>query len=152
MHFTGTTYAKTDAKGRVFFPSQFRRQLTDDEAHFVVKRDVYAACLVVYPRTVWEAEVAELRRRLNRWNPEEAMLLRRFLAEAEEAVLDAQGRLLLSRRHLDAAAIAHEVAFVGVDDRVEIWSREAADAGFIATADYAAGMQKALGAPSAPQE
>lgn len=67
MRFTGTIKAKLDAKGRVFLPASFRRLLRDDEAEFVLKRDAFQPCLTVYPRAAWDAEVADLRSRLDPW-------------------------------------------------------------------------------------
>lgn len=148
MRFTGMTQAKLDAKGRVFFPSAFRRQLPAADAEFVLKRDVYQSCLVVYPREVWDAEVDELTRRLNRWNPKEAMLLRRFLAEAETFVLDGNGRFLVPRHLLDAAGLSHEVVFVGVDDRVELWDKARAASLFVSDEEYADGLAAAMGGPA----
>lgn len=124
MLFAGTIEAKLDAKSRVFFPSEFRRQLTVADAQLVLRRDAYQPCLVIYPGTVWQAEVAQLRARLNRWNPQEAMMLRQFMAEAQVMTLDASGRLLLPRRCIEAFGIDRSVCFVGVDDRVELWQPE----------------------------
>lgn len=144
--------AKLDAKGRVFFPSAFRRQLPAADAEFVLKRDVYQPCLVLYPHEVWEHEVDELSRRLNRWNPREAMLFRRFLADAETFVLDGSGRFLIPRRLLEAAGMSHDVVFVGVDDRVEVWSKERASVPFVSDAEYAAEMETLMGGPSCESE
>ena len=97
MLFAGTTEAKLDAKGRVFFPSEFRRQLTEADTQLVLKRDAFQQCLVVYPFSVWQAEVAHLRQRINRWDRREAMFFRQFLADAQMLTLDASGRILIPR-------------------------------------------------------
>lgn len=151
MRFSGTISAKLDAKGRVFFPSVYRRQLAAAEADFVLKRDAYQPCLVVYPREVWDREVDELARRLNRWDPRQAMLFRRFLAEAEPLTLDASGRLLIPRRLLTALGLTHEVVFVGVDDRVEVWPKTAGDLPFGPDDDYAADLAAAMGGMAAAE-
>ena len=83
MRFTGSIEAKLDAKGRVFFPSDFRRKLAEPDTILVLKRDIYQPCLVIYPYSVWEAEVETLRQRLNRWDARQAMLFRQFLADVE---------------------------------------------------------------------
>lgn len=145
MRFSGTVSAKVDAKGRVFFPSSFRRQLAAGDDELVLRKDVYQPCLVVYPRSAWDHEVDDLTRRLNRWNPAEAMLLRQFLASAEPLSIDAAGRILLNKQRLAEAAISHELVFIGVDDRVEIWSAEQATAVTAPTADFAAGLEAAMG-------
>ena len=72
-----------DAKGRVFLPASFRRLLRDDEAEFVLKRDAFQPCLTVYPRAAWDAEVADLRSRLDPWRADHRMTLRRYVADVE---------------------------------------------------------------------
>ncbi len=147
MRFSGIITAKLDAKGRVYFPSAFRRQLPAADSDLMIRRDVYQPCLVVYPRTVWESEVDRLGQRLNRWNPREAMLLRRFMAGADLLTLDDDGRFLLPKRRLEEVDIAREVAFVGVGDRVELWNVEAANALAKPDDELAALMETTLGAP-----
>ena len=125
MRFTGTIDAQLDAKGRVFLPSDFRKQLAESDPRLVLKRDVYQPCLVIYPYAVWNAEVDALRARLNRWDPRQAMLFRQFLANVEVFTLDGNGRFLISRKMLDACAITDRtVRFMGVDDRIEVWDEE----------------------------
>lgn len=145
MRFTGSIPAKLDAKGRAFFPAAFRRLLSDTDRELVLKRDVYAPCLVVYPHAAWTAEVDDLRRRLNRWNPQDAMLFRQFMADAELLSLDANGRFLIPRRLLDWAGIDRELTFVGVDDRIELWSAARTASPFLPAEAYAAAMEQTMG-------
>lgn len=81
-------------------PSDFRKQLAESDATFVLKRDVYQPCLVMYTLQVWENELAVLQSRLDRWNPKHAMLYRQFMAGTEVVTLDANGRFLLPRKWL----------------------------------------------------
>ncbi len=144
MKFSGVIPAKLDAKGRVFFPSAFRKQIDAASRDFVLRRDVFQPCLVIYPLSVWEAEVELLTARLNRWNREEAMLLRQFLADAETVSLDANGRFLVSKRLLEMAGVTHEAVFVGSNDRVELWSKERTVEPFVQDESFAAGIENAM--------
>lgn len=150
MQFTGLISARTDSKGRVFFPSVFRKQLPAGDMSFVLKRDIYEPCLVVYPQEIWDAEVDALTRRLNRWNRREAMVLRRFLSEVETFVLDANGRMLLPRRLMEAAGIDKEVLFAGVGDRIEIWSKTRCPEAFMSDEDYGRAVEELMGGTSLP--
>lgn len=141
MVFAGTTEAKLDAKGRVFFPSEFRHQLNEGETELVLQRDIYQPCIVVYPSSVWLEQVNQLRLRLNRWQPREAMAFRQFMASAQKATLDSNGRLLVPRKLLEACHIDHLVTFIGVDDRVEMWNSERMNAAFFSEADLAQSME-----------
>lgn len=143
MGFTGTISAKLDAKGRVFFPSEFRKILPDEDSALIVRRDLYQPCLVVYPRCAWNEELTWFRQNLNRRIFHEAMLFRQFMAEVELLTLDASGRFLIPKHLLQAARIDGAVVFLGVDDRVEIWSPEVKNACFLPDADLAKVMEKA---------
>lgn len=143
---TGTIDAKLDAKGRVFLPSDFRKQLAESDPRLVLKRDVYQPCLVIYPYAVWNAEVDALRARLNRWDPRQAMLFRQFLANVEVFTLDGNGRFLISRKMLDACAITDRtVRFMGVDDRIEVWSVAQSAKLLMSDSDYAESLAKIMG-------
>lgn len=144
MRFTGSISAKLDSKGRVFFPSTFRKLLHEVDDRFVLKRDVYQDCLVVYPYGAWEREVAELRARLNRWNPQQALVFRQFMADVEVFSLDVNGRFLVPRRYLKQAAIGQQVVFIGMDDRIEIWDKARAEAPFMLPGDFETALQELM--------
>ncbi len=145
MLFAGTTEAKLDAKGRVFFPSEFRRQLTEADTQLVLKRDAFQQCLVVYPFSVWQAEVAHLRQRINRWDRREAMFFRQFLADAQMLTLDASGRILIPRRYQEECHIGTTVSFVGADDRVELWDAATMKDAFLSPVEMDSTMEGLAG-------
>ena len=129
MRFVGDYTAKTDAKGRVFLPAIFRHQLDGmDEEALILRKDVFQKCLVLYPMSVWNAQVDDLQSRLSPWGRKDQMMLRQFVADAEQVELDSQGRILLSKNKLQYAGITSEVRFLAVVDRIEIWSKDALDA------------------------
>ncbi len=144
MRFAGSISAKLDAKGRVFFPSVFRRQLPETEMRFVLRLDDFQPCLVVSPFDAWEADVAELRARLSRWDARQATVLRRFMADVEVFTLDANGRFLIPKRYLEKAGIGQQVTFIGLDDRIEVWDKARADRPFMEAEDYAAALQELM--------
>ena len=54
--FIGDFPAKTDAKGRVFLPSAFRKVLeTAGENRLILRTDLFQRCLVLYPESLWNA-------------------------------------------------------------------------------------------------
>lgn len=144
MQFTGKIQARMDAKGRVFFPADFRKEMGAGELRFVLKRDVYQPCLVIYPYATWAAEVAELRNRLNRWVPSEAMVLRQFLSDAEVFTLDANGRFIVPRRFQETCGLTKSVAFIGLDDRIELWSAPRADEPFLGAEEFSDALQRLM--------
>lgn len=106
MRFLGNIEAKLDAKGRVFLPAAFRKVLQGaGEQGMVMRKDVFQACLVLYPESVWGEQMDSLRRRLSRWDRDEQQLFRQFVSEVEPVALDASGRFLIPRRCLRQAGI-----------------------------------------------
>jgi len=129
MRFTGIIDAKTDEKGRVFVPSVFRKVLKDEgEKELILRRDLFENSLVLYPKSVWNVMVDAVRARTNHFDRRQREGLRLFTADAESITLDSGGRMLIPRRYLEHAGIKNDVRFMGIDDTIEIWSKEAAEA------------------------
>lgn len=128
MRFTGNIDAKVDEKGRVFVPSSFRKILQKSETQgLIMRRDVFQRCLVLYPQEVWDAQVDAITQRANMFDRQGRDALRRFVAGAEAISLDSGGRMLIPRRYLEETGIQNEVRFIGVDNTIEIWSRQTAE-------------------------
>lgn len=132
MKFIGNIEAKVDAKGRVFLPAVFRKQVqVAAEENFILCKDVYQDCLVLFPESSWNAQMTELRSRLNKWNPQHQMLFRQYVSDVEVMTLDASGRILIPKRYLKLAGIQQEVKFLGMDDTIEIWAKEKTEHPFV---------------------
>lgn len=122
MRFLGTIEAKTDQKGRSFLPASFRKQLqTSGEENMILRKDVFQPCLVLYPESVWNAQMDELRGRLSRWDKRQQAIFRMFVSDVEPVSLDGNGRFLIPKRYLKLAAIGQTVRFIGMGDTIEIW-------------------------------
>ena len=123
MRFLGNIEAKTDAKGRAFLPSVFRKVLqASGEENLVLRRDVFQPCLVLYPESVWNERLDMLKQQLRQWKPVPRQMFRQFVSEAEVVTLDGNGRFLISKRLQRAAGISQDIQFIGMDDTIEIWS------------------------------
>lgn len=148
MRFLGNSEAKTDAKGRVFLPAIFRKQLqAAAEECLVMRKDTFQNCLVLYPESAWNEQMNELRERLNRWNKEHQMIFRQFVSDVEIITLDASGRFLIPKRYQKLANIEQDVRFIGMDDTIEIWSKETADKPFMNPEDFEKGLEAIMGMP-----
>ena len=145
MRFLGNSEAKTDAKGRIFLPAIFRKQLqAEAEACLILRKDIYQDCLVLYPETVWNEQMNELRKRLNRWNPKHQMIFRQFVSDVEIITLDANGRFLIPKRYLKLANIEQEVRFIGMDDTIEIWSKETVEKPFMTPEEFGEALEEMM--------
>ncbi len=146
MQFLGNIEAKTDAKGRVFIPAVFRKLLqAAGEERLVLRKDVFQDCLVLYPESVWFNTQDVLRQRLNPWNARQQAVFRQFVSDAEVVVPDGNGRILIPRRYLQLAGIRDEVRFIGMDQTIEIWSREKAEQPFMDPQEFGNALQEVLG-------
>ena len=115
--------AKTDAKGRAFLPSVFRKVLqASGEETLVLRKDVFQSCLVLYPESVWNERLDMLKSQLRQWKPVHQQMFRQFVSEAEVVTLDGNGRFLISKRLQRVASISQDIQFIGMDDTIEIWS------------------------------
>ena len=129
--FLGKIDAKLDAKGRVFVPSVFRKVLSEEEREcIVVRMEADEKYLLVYPESVWNRQVVELQSKLNEWDPEDQMLLMQFVGDAEVLDFDAQGRVLLPKRLQGRLGGDSELVFVGMVDRIALWSKSKYDEQF----------------------
>ena len=123
MRFLGNVEAKTDAKGRAFLPSVFRKVLqASGEENLVLRKDIFQQCLVLFPESVWNQRVDLLKGQLKQWKADHQRILRQFVSEAEEVTLDGNGRFLISKRLQRVAGLEGDLRFIGVDDTIEIWS------------------------------
>jgi len=126
--FIGDYSCKIDVKGRLIFPSAFKKQMHSAAMdHFVVRKDIFEQCLVLYTAEDWEEQMNRVRSRINSYNREHNMFLRNFFKGTAELVLDSSSRLLIPRRLIEIAGIKKEVILAGQDGRIEIWSAERYD-------------------------
>jgi MraZ protein len=145
MRFLGNSEAKADAKGRVFLPATFRKQLqASAEECLIMRKDTYQDCLVLYPESAWNEQMNELRERLNRWNPKHQMIFRQFVADVEELNIDSNGRILLPKRYMAMADIKQEVRFIGMDDTIEIWAKEKVEKPFMPADEFGRELEKIM--------
>ena len=122
MLFRGQSFRSLDAKGRLMLPPEFRDGLASasEKGGFVLT--TYDGCLAGYPEPLWN-ELEERFLRL-RNAPRKVRDFRRLvLGGAEMQLFDAQGRIRLSRVHMEYAGLTHDAVVVGQGDRFEIWDQ-----------------------------
>ena len=145
MRFLGNIEAKADAKGRAFLPAIFRKVLqASGEDNLVLRKDVFESCLVLYPERVWNEQLDILRQRLNRWDKEQWQIFRQFVSDAEVISLDGNGRFLIPKRYLKFAGIEQELKFIGVDDTIEIWSKDNSETPFVNPQNFGGALQSLM--------
>lgn len=122
--FTGDFTCKLDDKGRVLLPAAFIKQMASCmQEKFVLKKDIFDPCLVLYPMVEWEQQNQILRQNTNPYNREHKQFLRGFFKGTAEVVLDANNRLLLPKRLLDEISADREIVMAGNLGVIEIWAK-----------------------------
>lgn len=145
MRFFGNIEAKADMKGRFFFPSSFRKQMqAASEEKLILRKDIHQPCLVLYPESVWNQQLHTLRSRLNRWDTSHQSLFRQFVSDVEIVTPDANGRILIPKRYLKCTGIVQEACFIGMDDTIELWAKEAIEKSFIQPEEFALELGKIM--------
>ena len=120
--FIGDYTCKVDVKGRIILPMAFKKQMpADAEDHFVVRKDIFENCLVLYAIEDWNRQLDKIRKKLNPFNREQNMFLRNFFMGTAELSLDNNNRILVPKRLMDLIGAGRDVVLAGQDGRIEIW-------------------------------
>jgi MraZ protein len=145
INLLGEYDCKLDAKGRLMLPSGLKKQLSE-LAHegFVVNRDIFEKCLVVYPMQEWNKVSGQVNK-LNRFIKKNALFIRRFNNGATPVELDSSGRMLVPKALMDALELAKDVKVIGNGERVEIWSKSAYDEMLNEDVDFATLSEDVMG-------
>ena len=145
IRFLGNIEAKADAKGRVFIPATFRKQLQiASEEKLIMRKDVFQDCLTLYPESVWNEELNELRNRLNKWNSKHQLIFRQFVSDVEVVTPDNNGRILNPKRYLQISKIDGEIRFIGIDNKIEIWAKERAEQPFMSPEEFGTALEEIM--------
>ena len=153
MRFTGNIDAKVDQKGRVFVPSSFRKIiLQEKEQGLILRRDIFQRCLILYPAEVWDEQVDAITAKTNMFDRNGRNALRQFVAGAEAVSLDSGGRILIPKRYLEEAGIKNDVRFIGMDNTIEIWNRQDAEALRNQPDELADSLEKMMNVPQERKE
>ena len=145
--FVGEYNSKLDSKCRVIFPSQLKRQVPDEEqsAAFVLKRDIYEKCLVLYPMSEWNRQTGILKKRLNPFNRKHAEFLREYYRGTAEVYLDNSSRFLIPKSLLDYIGGEKELVFAVQEGKVEIWAKDVYENRSLGNEDFAGLAEEILG-------
>ena len=140
--FSGEYPAKVDDKGRVVFPSALKSQLTGDrgsaadpesqdrehqgaDLRFVVKKDLWENCLVMFTLAEWERESEGLKARINFLDRDEAAFWREYTRHRAIVEPEAKlGRMSIPKTLLESIGAGRDLVFCGSDHKIEIWGRD----------------------------
>lgn len=116
--FFGTYEHSVDSKGRVFLPVKLTCKLGEN---FVITRTLYD-CVSIYRMEDWEKYVEKLEALPNY---KYGNLKRLIYSRTQTAALDSQGRLLIPASFREELGLKGDVAVIGNNSSIELWSKEA---------------------------
>ena len=108
-----------DAKGRLIMPAKFREDIGEK---FIITKGL-DGCLFAFSTQEWE-KFEEKLATLPISNKDARAFSRFFFAGAIDCEIDKQGRFLISGNLREFAGFIKDVIIVGMNSRIEIWSKE----------------------------
>lgn len=114
----GEYHHSIDDKGRLTIPAKVRYDLGES---FVITRGL-DNCLFVYPEKEWNEIIAKYKELPN--TKDARNFMRFFLSGAETCEFDKQGRVKIPVSLIKFANLNKDCIVIGVNDRLEIWSKE----------------------------
>lgn len=120
--FEGRFEYSLDEKNRVSIPAKFREILMRHYDMNLILTNL-DRCIAAYPRKEWQA----LKDRLSQSQiatRDIKLFLRFFYSGVTECPIDRLGRILIPHSLKSFAKIVKDVVIIGMDKRIEIWSKE----------------------------
>tara|TARA_A100001388_G_scaffold113000_1_gene83024 strand:+ start:759 stop:1223 length:465 start_codon:yes stop_codon:yes gene_type:complete len=120
----GTYECKLDIKGRLMFPSSFKKQLEEKlDKGFILKRSVFQRCLELFPLDEWEITMNGVNQ-LNRFVKKNNDFIRRYTAGLKSIELDNAGRILVPKDLIKFADLKKNLVMTSAVNIIEIWDKE----------------------------
>jgi len=141
----GKEFCKVDANGRFKLPSAHKKLLSAvlDEG-FIIRESVFDNCLELWSRKEFERETSENFKKLNPYNPEHRLIIRK-LSEGNPVELDGNDRILIPNDQKKSKKIDKDIVLIPKVNLIEIWDNSAYEAMNKSTKDLAALFSEHLG-------
>ncbi|MEN9448028.1 MAG: hypothetical protein RJA25_1318 [Bacteroidota bacterium] len=117
---TGNYEVKVDSKGRLRLPTNLLQQLPEITNKQYVLNKGMGKCLRLFPKAQWDSVTQEMSK-FSYFKTDERNFLRAFYQLATQVEVDANDRILLSKRLMETVGIADEVVITAFHDVIEIW-------------------------------
>ena len=123
--YTGNYQHLIDSKGRISFPSEWRKIVPGQQENYLVTILWPERCIGIYPSGEWE-RIRDRMRSERKYSDTPVLRERhrRILEHTSMATIDQNGRLTLKNDIRGIAGLEGKVLLLGNLDHVEIWSQE----------------------------
>lgn len=129
---TGEYRNTLDEKGRILFPTKLRSGIT---SNILIVTQAFDRCLWLFTPDEWNNISSKLMDNSSPFNEKNRLVLRRFIAPAQEIEFDKSGRLSIPQSLREYAALSKDCVILGVNKYMELWDMESYKAYLTETED-----------------
>lgn len=125
IRFSARYNALIDDKGRVVLPASFKKAMGElaDEP-LVIEKDIYKACLNIFPERYWNQRIESIERQLNQFDEADDDLLADLYENYTTVTLAPNGRINIPADFMEHAGIERDVVFVGKGTSIRMWDEK----------------------------
>jgi MraZ protein len=121
--YRGVTLLNIDGKSRAAVPTKYREVLMVESSGLIVITAHPHGCLLIYPRTAWEP-IQQKIMQLSSFDKKSSKFQRLLVGYAEDVLIDASGRFLISSELRSYSNIEKIAMLVGQGSHFELWSED----------------------------
>ncbi|MBQ9494432.1 MAG: division/cell wall cluster transcriptional repressor MraZ [Treponema sp.] len=118
---TGEYRNTLDEKGRILFPSKLRTVLA---GNVLIVTQALDRCLWLFTPEEWRVVSSKLMDSASPFSEKNRLVLRRFIAPAQELEFDRSGRISIPQSLREYASLSKECILLGVNKYIELWDAE----------------------------
>lgn len=123
IEFAGTYNATIDDKGRIVFPSSFKKELGDMSVEpLVVEKNLHKECLDIHPEKFWRKRVEDFKSALDPFDEDDDALLQFFYQNFTKVTMAPNGRLNIPDAYLKYANLEKGAEFIGMGESIRLLS------------------------------
>lgn len=123
---TGEYRNTLDEKGRILFPTKLRSGLfAENEKNSLWITQSFDHCLWLYTTEEWEKLSSKIMETASPFNSKNNLVLRHFIAPAQEVELDKAGRISIPQTLREYANLSKDCVILGINKYMELWDAEA---------------------------
>lgn len=118
---TGEYKNTLDEKGRIMFPSKLRAGIS---SNVMIVTKAIERCLWLFTTEEWENMSAKLMANASPFSEQNRIIMRRFIAPAQEIEFDKSGRLSIPQSLREYASLSKDCVFLGEQKFIELWDAQ----------------------------
>jgi len=122
--FLGVNDCKLDAKNRLSVPVAYRSQLAQQgDNELVLRLDDNYNCLNIYPKSVWNDELAAVQSKLNMHDKNDRFFFMSYARTVRILEIDSAGRILIPKYYMQQVDLDNEVQVTGLFNYFSVATR-----------------------------